>query len=349
MPIQAYNIVAEPYTTNMVKLTWNNPDDINFKEVAVIRRNDQPSLNISEEGNLEIYRGTSEVIFDYLKSGSASTDFKNIPDYDGLDANTKALWLDGEKNYYYTLFTIDKSNNARASYASTKVARPIERYDLGGWLYNQIPTIYQNEDEKYDLLLQRYYKLLGYSLDYLYSLINVDTRKRLDPNELNDEDLQKLSKMLGWELDRSLPLQNQRRIVKNITNLYKYTGTKLGIIALIKYYASVPVDVIIEEKYLTILKTPYFGLTEEEEPLYTDNITPNFSTLNEALIGTPDDPLFYIWDFSLRGISSSDTVIIDVTTKATLTLDAKTLLQTQLEKALGEYLPINCNFTLNIN
>lgn len=349
MPLQVTNIKAEPFGMgHTVHLAWKNPTDSSFKEVVIHRRTDQYSLDPASPFSVEIYRGNGTEVYDYHLVEPAVTSINSLPIYDEQTDEEKEQWLEGEFLYCYTFFTVDQEDNYYASYGTTKACAPTKRYGLGKFLYDQLPYIYDKKDQDEEHQLKRYCELLGFEFDHMYSIIKM-SRYLLKPGKLSPDFLSALSGMIGWNLDRTLPQVTQRRILQNAINIYKYAGTKLGLTALVKYYSGFPSTSSVYEQYPHLMHSVYFGTDPLEDPLYTDNIIPDFTTLDITKIGTTDDQLYYMWDFSPGARISYNKVIADIKPTVPLTTEERQAIYDRVARILDEFVPIHVNYEININ
>jgi phage tail-like protein len=347
MPIQITGIKGEPYGLgHSVKLTWNNPSEPDFKEVAIHRRVDQFSLDPASPFSIEIYRGTATEIYDYHQTNPAVS-LNNLPNYDALTKEEQNKWLLGETVYYYTFFAVDQEGNHYASLGNTKAVTPTARYGLGKWFYKQLPQIYRTMDAERNEDIKRFCEILGVEFDHLYSLIRMG-RFLLDPSKLNPEYLEVLSKMLGWNLDKNLPLVTQRRILQKAVSFYMYSGTKKGLTALVKYYSGFPDTSSVYEQYPNIFRTPYFGLIPEDPVIYAEDKTPDMLTLDITNINTSQDTLYYTWDFSPNAIIADNRIIIDIHPTVTLTEAEKEVIRVRVARIVDEFTPVNVNYEIRI-
>lgn len=96
--------------------------------------------------------------------------------------------------------------------------------DFAEYLYNRLPKIYRNTDR--DFILQRFIETFvegGFNI-VINDMVNLPDL--LDVDKCPKKFLPLLSKMYGYEYSEELPELFQRRLLKNIVEMYKRKGTK---------------------------------------------------------------------------------------------------------------------------
>lgn len=99
------------------------------------------------------------------------------------------------------------------------------KYDVGQYLYNHLPALYQKEDITTDYTLKRFLDTVGLimseTLDETVNLLDlIDVEKT--PTHL----LPYYARMFGFEYDTSVPEDFQRKYLANIVDIQKRKGTK---------------------------------------------------------------------------------------------------------------------------
>ncbi len=338
--LQITQIRGEPlFLGHSNKLTWKNPIDPNFKETVVIRYHGHFSLDPASPFGLEIYRGTATEIYDYHRENSAVLRFSDLPDYDSLPDPEKEKWLEGEQTYYYTFYAVDKENQYHATALSTCAVTTTKRYYIGQWLYNLLPEVYRKYDEQ-TLALKRFFDIIGIELDFIYSLINVSQGK-YNTLQANPDLLSFIAKTLDWDMDSTLPINIQRMVLANAVRLYKYIGTKKGISSVVRYYSGFPETSYIYETYQNILKTLYFGVTDDDPVTNIESKTPNFDDFDK-------DSLYFTWDFRPDATISSDTFFIEIAPTYPISEEEKQLIITRVSRIVDTFKPINSRYEINV-
>ena len=108
----------------------------------------------------------------------------------------------------------------------------MHKYNMGEYLYNNLPPMYQSEDVTVGHTLKRYLETLGVSFsDTMQD--TVDLLQLIDVEKLPTRLLPYYGRMFGFEYDDSVPEEFQRKYLANIVNIFKRKGTK----AVIRYTA----------------------------------------------------------------------------------------------------------------
>lgn len=339
------NIKASPITRgHAVKLEWENPNNPQFKEVVIHRRTDDIIIDPLSPLSVEVYRGKGNIVFDYHLINQGVTRERDIPEYSLMEPEDRANLLIGEQIYYYIFYAVDKNGDYHATTATATSVAPTKIYGLGLQLYQHLPPIYREMDNQEAVL--RLCKLVGEQMDFMFSKINMN-RQLLDPMKVNTKHIHLLANNLGWRMEPTLPILLQRRLLQNAVQIYKYAGTRKGLSALVRYVSGFPSSSGIMENFSKIFRTVFFGHFDEE-PLYLDSITPIFDELDTSLIGLPDDPLFYIWDFSPNATASESSFVAYVRKTVPLTPEEEQVIKDRITRALNEFIPVGAQFNVII-
>lgn len=342
--LQVTNLKATPLTRgHCVNIEWDNPDT-SFKEIVVHRRVDEFSLDEGSTMSIEVYRGTGESIIDYHKTETAVTNEDDLPEYTEDDD-----WLEGEKMYYYTIFVVDDTDTYHASYGTTIAVSPTKKYGLGDWLYRQLPNVYKRKDreDSQNKAIKKLCDLIGEEIDFMYSKTNMLNNIN-NPDKTNPDNLDLIADYLGYNLNRTLPLSIQRRLLKNAVNIYKHKGTKKGLSALVKYYSGFLTSSGVYEETYKILRTLDFGYEENSTIEFKDSTCIDFTNFDESLIGTVDDPLDYMWDFSSEGNYSSNKYVAYIKKTAPLTTEQEQDMINRVDNVLEEYTPVGVDYEIKV-
>ncbi len=102
------------------------------------------------------------------------------------------------------------------------------------YLYNNLPAVYRTLDNEQKLILKRLLEAIqGGGLEpILQSIIDMVDVNLVD--NLNQEELKLLGKTFGYEYSYTLPIERQRKIIKNIVEIFKRKGTKSSVIFVAK-------------------------------------------------------------------------------------------------------------------
>lgn len=377
MPLYVLNASAEPLMLNHVnKISWTNPLDISFDHVSVYRRVDQFQTDPSSPYGVQIYSGTSTLVYDYWLSAEdvpvtqttypqiANTNFSQTIS-DGL-LHTATNVLTGGQVYYYTIFCYDKSGNWYSSPATMVTSSPIDSMIWGSRLWDMLPEIYQKSDvgQGFDPTQakrgqhQRLLALFAYAFEW------TNTRAKRLPTLLSvfktDPDkLDYIADFLGWSLDKSQPLSTQRNTLANALNIYHLAGTRKGLDTLVKYYSGFPTTSGVMENSSKTLTAPLFS---NNQVYFLNSVAPDFGTwdtttltttfvtqgMDFSLIGKVADPLYYCYDFSANAKTGSSQFTAYVQPTYTLTTQQQTDLITKLTTVLNAFVPAGVGFSIQI-
>lgn len=363
MEVYVNGVTISPLSRgNSLKLSWINPKSPDFKEVAVHRRVDEFGYDPFSTSSVEVYRGTAEIIYDYrlrpfeYTSGYedpapplAAVDIGHLPEYTALHHLDQLRWLQGETPYYYTIYTIDKEGNYFASELTSVCGIPTTRYGLGEVLYNELPLLYRRADDEQNYALKKFMSIIGEQLDHVFSLIKINTKKGGSLNA-HPNNLELAAKSIGWVLDKSLPISTQRRSLRVAGNFYRYAGTKLGLDALVKYYSGFPTTSGVTEGFARIFRTVNFGFHFQSSILNLNNTTVDFRVggTDFSLVGTANDPLFYLWDFRPNAQTSPDMFTAYIEKTIPLTVEDEIAMINRVRRALDEFTPIGVSYTIQV-
>lgn len=373
------NAKAEPmllHHTN--KISWGNPTDPNFDHVEVYRRADQFQTDPASPYGVQIYSGTATTIYDYWLTAAsvpmdqvtypqiANTDLKQVIANGVNHMMEEAEILTGGQVYYYTIFCYDKSGTWYCSPATMVTSTPMGMSPWADRLWNMLPEIYQKSDSGQENdpsmmnrgQLQRLLALFAYA----YEWIDAKSRRTTDLLKIlkvEPDKLQYIADFLGWDLDTTLPLSSQRNALANALTVYHLAGTRKGLDILVKYYSGFPTSSGIKEDNDTLLMAPLFN---NNQIYFIDSVAPDFgswdkSTLNTTfatqsmdftLIGTPQDPLKYCFDFSSLNKTGSSSFTAYVQPTYTLADTQKTNLTNKLTKVLDAFVPAGVQYKITI-
>lgn len=342
----------------MMELSWKNPTHPSFKEVAVFRKvNDFAMSEVDPYATL-VYRGTAERVYDYSMSRTATTDLTVaakavIGDYNRTTKTFSGMVadpLDADSLYYYTVFAVDTDGNYYSSYATTATGRVTEDLGIAKKLYENLPTLYKIEDR--DDQLKRYLEIMGFGFNHLMTRMR-NHPKKVDIDSCEPWELVLIANQLGWDLDRTLPVPQQRTSLKNAMNIYKAAGTKKGLDTLVKTNSGFPNTSGISESREYTLNSAYFGYYPFDLIRYADSGTPDFRPVNQggddlALVGKGGDPLKYTMDFSQNGKQETEKFIVYVRKTTPLTTEQETTLRNRLNKLVTRFAPLGTKFDIEI-
>lgn len=348
------HVEAKPSVlSGVIELSWSNPVNPDLQKVVVLRKqNDYPLSEIDPYATV-IYEGLDETIYDYCEDGPASTDFeftaeKVIGKWNRSEQQfIKDYYKPLQDNvlYYYTVFSVDKDGNYHFSNATRAATRTSRYYGTGEKIYNSLPSIYRLRDK--DLQLKRFLEGVGMVFDLIMSetedlstLVNID--------DCPPDKLKYIANLLGWELDDSLPIPSQRQSLKNAVAVYRMAGTRKGLDLLVKLNSGFPQTSGVEEGRNFTLYTVYFGYYPFDLIRYDYEATPNFDTLDPALIGKAGDPLKYTVDFSANNRHETDKFLAYVRKTTPLTPEQEDTIRRRLTRLLDRFSPIGTKYELEI-
>jgi phage tail-like protein len=191
--------------------------------------------------------------------------------------------------YYYSVLT--KYNNVFYTSSLTQQYVPVtELIDYENILWNIQPDVIKNNDNGD---MKKFIKVLAKILEYIHGQTK-SLELLFDINKMPLEILNNIANQMGWKLDSRLPLDIQRNIVSNITYFYKWSGSREGLDRLVKFYSGYPDNTGVIEGSSKLLFSPRFI---DGQVSFSNSRCPDFETDNFLLIGTPEDPLFYCYDF----------------------------------------------------
>jgi phage tail-like protein len=335
----------------VIKLSWKNPTDPAFVEVAVHRRMDDFQVDPLNPFGVEVYRGTATEIYDYHLSLPAKTKLTDVPDvYDiiKLGNGNESQFLQGESLYYYTVFAVDSEGNYSANQATMTVVKPIKEYFMGQFMYDSLPEIYRIEDTLGDT--KRFMELLGYMADYIFSQTHMIT-DLIDVDRCSADQLPYIAEGIGWQLDKTLPVTLQRQSLKFAVRSYRMAGTKGGLDRLVKYYSGFPQSSGVIETFAFDFYTVSFGTLPESSPRYTTNTTPDFAdeSIDFDHPKSVDDPIRYTPDFSyLAGTGTTDSkFFVYIQPTYTLTEQEKTQIEARVRRIVDQFKPIRVDYQID--
>jgi len=128
----------------------------------------------------------------------------------------------------------------------------------------EIFNLHETGELKYQL--RRVLKLFGLELDETIGLID-NFSNMIDVDKSDSDLLPYIANLLGWEINKDIPITAQRREIKNAVATYKRKGTKEGIKTAVA--AIIGVDPVIEEMRYRVLETydPEKFIARTDEPL----------------------------------------------------------------------------------
>lgn len=262
-----------------ISLNFDLPDE-NFDSVTIHRRIDKYCIN------------PNDLQADLIHTEAFELDKLNRQIFikDNTDINPGNI-------YYYTIIT----NIGLNYYYSSVTQRYIPVTQIIGLenkLYEIQPDNLLKEDTETNDL-KKMIKVLAQIIEYIHGKTNA-MEIFFNPDKMPPEIFQNMAKQMGWYLDPNLSIDIQRQIVSNITYFYQWTGTFGGIDKLAKFYSGYPDRTGIIEGSSKLIFSPKISDSSVD---FEEKTTIDFRPVEEggddlSLIGTPNDPLYYCYDFS---------------------------------------------------
>lgn len=268
--------VAEAISHTQIKVTWSEPGG-NWTKFRLMRSRSGPSVNETD----------GEILLNILTGKTPQT---------YVDTISTSGW------YYYTIFILNDDLDTWEC-ASTTFALSVDDHGysqrlwdltpvyfkkvhdtVAGYspiVYQVAPTIYMSgEDSADNQHLLSFYDVFGYGFDILRS--QADTiLSGYDSSAVSYDRLNLLSTQFGAEVERSVPAQTSRNLVKNLGLLYRKRGTADGIREMLALATGWQVDVMVG---------PNFMLTEDQAN-FVNPIIPDWDPTVRYIIG---DIVYYL-------------------------------------------------------
>jgi phage tail-like protein len=233
----------------------------------------------------------------------SDTDGEEVYSGDVLDLET---YIDSSikegRYYYYKIFFL--TNDATPAWVSTDSAAikcfALKDYGYAETLYNLLPSVYREYDEKLDEIVP------GTSAKELYKFLQIfaegfsDVRVRYDflskaynISELPSQYLKDMCSMLGWPYEKALGDLLIRRQLSTALWLYRKKGTRVGIETLCEVITGW--DAAVKEFGLSIFYW-YDGIMLDDDP----NLSLTLDTTDIDLVaqmGSPTDTVKYLYSY----------------------------------------------------
>lgn len=188
----------------------------------------------------------------------------------------------------------------------------IRDHKLGEYLYNRLPAIYRQKDAEAgqtvdevlrqlpdldiskldesvrgEYQLQRFMRVLGGIWNCIRSSVD-HSLFLLDPDKAEAKWLPEIAKLLGWELNLELPVNQQRKELKGVLDVYRRKGR----IEVLEFLIEQLTDFSYEFRF----GRDYLLVTHHENPdLRINPTSTHLDYDNVASIGEKDDANFYHW------------------------------------------------------
>jgi phage tail-like protein len=112
------------------------------------------------------------------------------------------------------------------------------------FLYNNLPEIYRTLDVDQKYILKRFLETIQESgmepiLNEIVEFANLN-----DIDKLNEDQLKLLAKTFGYEYDINLSLSIQKRLIKNLIEIYKRKGTSSSVVYVTKEITEFDVEIV---------------------------------------------------------------------------------------------------------
>lgn len=216
--------VAQAVSYTQIEVTWNEPSG-NWTGFRVVRNRNGAAVN--ENDGTVVYSAAQPA------TGGGFTDFVSSPGW-----------------YYYTAYVYNADNSAWEQAAVAWALLPEDhgtldsmwsaipdhyqkvRDDTAGYSpanYAANPAIYLGAFGAVDnLQFKSFVGVFAYGMDILRTQSKTILWGR-DPSRMHSERLALLADQFGYEIERSVPPEAVRNLVRNLALLYRIRGTKRGI------------------------------------------------------------------------------------------------------------------------
>ena len=159
--------------------------------------------------------------------------------------------------------------------------------DFGAYLYNSLPEIYRTADSGVYFTLRRFLDVLGEAGMKGVWKETLALADLIDVDKCPTKFLPQLSEMVGFTYSQDMPELLQRRLLKNIVEIYKRKGTAsvIGFIA----------------RELTGFETEVIELQEKAFRTWSDNLHPEYASYQPGrLFSAMNSDLTYMYGETYR-------------------------------------------------
>ena len=227
----AYPFTATPYDYGKINLSWVSPTG-NWSQIRVLRNSyGFPTSAADGIVLIDSFFGTAPT--EYLDAG------------DIIDGEVQLL-TEG-KFYYYSVFVRENINFTWLR-AANALGVSVKDFNSSYNLYDYLPTSYKTSSLVGDvtssdnLFLKNFLKIFGFEHDfektYAFNVLNLYKIDSL-PGPLLPQMLQQF----GGCFEPEIGLKQQRVLLRNLFNIYKYKGTYDGLLTFIKSFTGYDAEI----------------------------------------------------------------------------------------------------------
>ncbi|MCR2802449.1 phage tail protein [Paenibacillus soyae] len=219
----------------------------------------------SSDNDHAVIEGTYRKLDDWIEDAGVSLKRKLA----ALSANWSApilnpkdaLFIGAKGRYLWLMIEWIGTERHTPSIERIRLYFPRETY------LNYLPAVYQEDEESRDFL-ERYLSMFGTLFSELETEIG-DLSRFIDPHRAEGEHLRWLATWLGLAADDSWTDEQVRAFIHAAHDLYRYRGTKRGMLQTIETYTGM--EPIIVEQFQTKAMRDNAELRTLMEQLYGDN------------------------------------------------------------------------------